>query len=1339
MIQFVSSYLISVCRFDLVFGERRVSHPREARSPRSPPLAQCARRACPRCVHLSLHSHSNEPATPLIPPHSPSRAEQIRRHCRNRRTPQLNRSARSHQLSERASTSMPPTRAAVAAAAAASTAGSMQSSAEQQPPTHQTGHAASAAASAATTTVADAAYTAAAMEMQPTHAAGAAAAAASAGGPPRASPRLALKVQRRHTASDAEGASGVNSAHTPTASNSSHAQASSTAMVDAITHTTAASAAAHGMHAPAQIPIVRSASEFTPGSGSGSGSSHAAMMHSPPLSSRASASTGVSPHCAGLQVSTPLTKSSQDRSTAAQGLFSTPSPMTLPPPTMPPASSSARRKLMGSGSNGAAAAATVPTCHGLPPSPLARATPAIHMDQTSSTSTSEQAPPRKKTTARAAAAAAASTAAAAAAAALASGRSSTPHLLRAQSCGDMQEAQRHELRLPSRRELSVDYITPRVAAMVLLGQQHKNLTNGTGGASPVSPSTLSSLPALGALSADETRQMHEWSSSFDRVHILDARFEYEYDGGHIIGAVNVTSLTQVEDLLGLWNPRDQTSPAEEAINQYQNATLSSPSAAAAAAAHQLAQQPSTTPGGAPSSGATTPAPILFGPRVCVLIHCEFSKKRGPKCFTFLRNRDRKLNLNRWPHLHYPGRSRALRRPYKQKLCLRRHWLDAGRSVSESLLTTDLVSCAVLFLCSARLPEMYCIAGGYQAFFNQQPASPTAAGCALEVSGTTVAQSLCHPPAYVSMTHPAFKKEYAVAWARMKKSSNNAPMAASPNSIYAQAYSPKNGPAAGATAGRASPANAAAADAVATPKSSCGPPHRRTKGQTRSYSEISQDMVNTASPVTLGRSLPLSAANLASPPVSLAAGAGAAAAVAVATGAAGLMGAPRSVRGLGVVLDGSATTAAAAGSGGANGASSVRSAFSFKRQTSFGGSSASIHALTHSSSSPPFVATPSPLSASSSSSASSSTGLFVPASPGPGPSPSPISILPPSSSSFFGANAGIGPCASPLLQYGWSMEGRSSTPSPFFPESPRITSSMAPSPLSWNNLSSAQQQQQQQAAAAYGRGTPTPLSMLSEDSPRGGNGGATLNHSLSQSRSRSSSSATLSNPPVFVGAGSAAASAAQAQALAPAPAPAHQRASWGGFASPSSQVSRRSSISASSPSSALHSMHLRSSPSPSYSGGGGSSSNGSSNNTQPLSSRSSSSPSPAPFYESSSVLATPRGPSLSNASTSSDHLPSQQQQHESPGELASAISGKLLSRDSELPASNVVPEVSSPSKKARYTRESTAASAAPTTRGQPRSIAFSSAAVPSAAAAAAATPCDESAPELTQCTEDMADD
>lgn len=79
--------------------------------------------------------------------------------------------------------------------------------------------------------------------------------------------------------------------------------------------------------------------------------------------------------------------------------------------------------------------------------------------------------------------------------------------------------------------------------------------------------------------------------------ILDARFDYEHEGGHIIGAHNVYLPTHVEDL------KDQF------------------------------------------------ANMRMGDRLCVVIHCEFSSQRGPKLFRELRAWDREMNV--YPNLHFP--------------------------------------------------------------------------------------------------------------------------------------------------------------------------------------------------------------------------------------------------------------------------------------------------------------------------------------------------------------------------------------------------------------------------------------------------------------------------------------------------------------------------------------------------------------------------------------------------------------------------------------------------------------------------------------------------------------
>ncbi|XP_039224714.1 M-phase inducer phosphatase 1 isoform X2 [Crotalus tigris] len=90
-----------------------------------------------------------------------------------------------------------------------------------------------------------------------------------------------------------------------------------------------------------------------------------------------------------------------------------------------------------------------------------------------------------------------------------------------------------------------------------------------------------------------------FSLSLKRCLIIDCRFPYEYEGGHIKGAVNLPLEEDVEDFL-----------------------LKTPIAS--------------------SSG---------GRRVVVVFHCEFSSERAPRMCRFVRERDRLGN--QYPSLHYP--------------------------------------------------------------------------------------------------------------------------------------------------------------------------------------------------------------------------------------------------------------------------------------------------------------------------------------------------------------------------------------------------------------------------------------------------------------------------------------------------------------------------------------------------------------------------------------------------------------------------------------------------------------------------------------------------------------
>lgn len=81
------------------------------------------------------------------------------------------------------------------------------------------------------------------------------------------------------------------------------------------------------------------------------------------------------------------------------------------------------------------------------------------------------------------------------------------------------------------------------------------------------------------------------------MHIVDCRYPYEYDGGHIKGATNVYEPASMANLLQ---------------------TLESK-----------------------------------GPQVALVLHCEFSSQRAPRMFRHIRNSDRMTHMQDYPRLTFP--------------------------------------------------------------------------------------------------------------------------------------------------------------------------------------------------------------------------------------------------------------------------------------------------------------------------------------------------------------------------------------------------------------------------------------------------------------------------------------------------------------------------------------------------------------------------------------------------------------------------------------------------------------------------------------------------------------
>ncbi|XP_066536007.1 M-phase inducer phosphatase 2 isoform X2 [Hoplias malabaricus] len=91
----------------------------------------------------------------------------------------------------------------------------------------------------------------------------------------------------------------------------------------------------------------------------------------------------------------------------------------------------------------------------------------------------------------------------------------------------------------------------------------------------------------------------QFSDVVDRLFVIDCRYPYEFEGGHIKGALNLHLEEQVEECF------------------FRKPILS--------------QSPDK--------------------RVLLVFHCEFSSERGPRMCRFVREKDR--DLNEYPNLHYP--------------------------------------------------------------------------------------------------------------------------------------------------------------------------------------------------------------------------------------------------------------------------------------------------------------------------------------------------------------------------------------------------------------------------------------------------------------------------------------------------------------------------------------------------------------------------------------------------------------------------------------------------------------------------------------------------------------
>ena len=100
-----------------------------------------------------------------------------------------------------------------------------------------------------------------------------------------------------------------------------------------------------------------------------------------------------------------------------------------------------------------------------------------------------------------------------------------------------------------------------------------------------------------SITAEELNELltNPLSHNFDRIVVIDARFWYEFRGGRISGARNITTRAELAGF----------------FNNYR------------------------------------------GENVCIVFHCEFSRNRGPALMQMFRDYDRRQNARNYPELCFP--------------------------------------------------------------------------------------------------------------------------------------------------------------------------------------------------------------------------------------------------------------------------------------------------------------------------------------------------------------------------------------------------------------------------------------------------------------------------------------------------------------------------------------------------------------------------------------------------------------------------------------------------------------------------------------------------------------
>jgi rhodanese-related sulfurtransferase len=156
----------------------------------------------------------------------------------------------------------------------------------------------------------------------------------------------------------------------------------------------------------------------------------------------------------------------------------------------------------------------------------------------------------------------------------------------------------------------------------------------------------------------------EYADIVEKFTIIDCRFPYEYEAGHIQGAINIFEPFKMKEVLFAGSSAGTLEVPCEPVDCSPGPSPSShledrtgPLMLRAASLGSIAEHLDAYCADEPSHSSWLPGDSPLTPalrkRNIVLFHCEFSHSRGPTMMRMVRNYDRQLHAAFYPRVAYP--------------------------------------------------------------------------------------------------------------------------------------------------------------------------------------------------------------------------------------------------------------------------------------------------------------------------------------------------------------------------------------------------------------------------------------------------------------------------------------------------------------------------------------------------------------------------------------------------------------------------------------------------------------------------------------------------------------